>query len=51
MSVEGFAPAVAYNEMEITEFSHILLHKGVAAFFRHPLSRVLQSHLTTHDVK
>lgn len=35
MSLEGFVSAVAYNEMEITEFSHTLLHKGVAAFFKH----------------
>jgi len=51
MSLEGFVPAVAYTEMEITEFSHILPHKGVAAFFKHPLSRFLQSCLVTHDVK
>lgn len=51
MSLEGFVPAVAYTAMEITEFNHILLHKGVAAFSKHPLSRFLQSHLKTHDVK
>lgn len=37
MSLEGFVPAVAYTELEISEFSHIVLPKGVEAFFRHPL--------------
>lgn len=51
MSLEGSVPAVAYTEMKITEFSHILPPKEAAAFFTHPLSVFLQGHHITHSVK
>lgn len=50
MSLEGFVPAIAYTELEISEFSHTVLPKGVEAFCKHSLWRFL-SHLIKPDIK
>lgn len=51
MSLEGFVPTVAYTELKISEFNHIVLPKEVEAFLKHPLWRFLGSHLIAPDVK